>query len=176
MIYQLVTVTYNFCLEGNSANINLTNGCVTLNETQLLVSIRTYDQCVILYAQRDCQNKAGSYTLQTSGMPKDYYTERLLTLTTPVRPKSLQLCSTNHSIVKETSTSNSNGETKMNYSPVDQIDTPRSFAAWTIVFLVFGGLILFVFGAVIGAYFSKYERVCYGVNAERFNVVYKLQT
>lgn len=64
----------------------------------------------------------------------------------------------------------------MNYSPVDQIDTPRSFAAWTIVFLVFGGLILFVFGAVIGAYFSKYERVCYGVNAERFNVVYKLQT
>lgn len=148
--------------------MNLTSGCVTLDSNNRYLSIRTYGQCVILYGVAGCVETQGYYTLQTARKPLEYYVEKLLTLTIPFLPKSIQLCDDEMPWDAESDDkTNQDSGLKDGY----QQSTPK---IWVIVMLCFVGMFVLAFTALGGAYISKYyENISYKHNVQRFNILYK---
>ncbi|XP_035700460.1 uncharacterized protein LOC110861287 isoform X1 [Folsomia candida] len=153
---------YNF--EGHPTYVNLTGGCVTLanNEVIKYLSIRTYGQCVVLYALEGCKDTRGYHVLQIEGKSRDYYVQKLLTQTIPYYTKSVRLCG------KEE-------EEAQNEDP-DAASSCMSLASAPIlsgiILLSFIGMVLISLSALGGAQIFKFYHFHQG-NTAMLNVSYK---
>ncbi|XP_021966028.1 uncharacterized protein LOC110861232 [Folsomia candida] len=88
----MVTFYDYFGFYGHPTSVNLSAGCVKLDEKKFHRSIRTYGRCVVLYALEGCKETRGYHVLQTDGKSGDYYVQKLLAGTSPYYPKSIRLC------------------------------------------------------------------------------------
>ncbi|OXA39351.1 hypothetical protein Fcan01_25819 [Folsomia candida] len=150
--------------KGHPTYVNLTGGCVTLanNEVIKYLSIRTYGQCVVLYALEGCKDTRGYHVLQIEGKSRDYYVQKLLTQTIPYYTKSVRLCG------KEE-------EEAQNEDP-DAASSCMSLASAPIlsgiILLSFIGMVLISLSALGGAQIFKFYHFHQG-NTAMLNVSYK---
>ncbi|XP_035700472.1 uncharacterized protein LOC118433037 [Folsomia candida] len=158
----MVTFYDYFGYYGHPTNINLSAGCVKLDETKAHRSIRTYGQCVVLYALEGCKVTRGYHVLQTGGKSRDYYVQKLLTGTSPYYPLSIRLCG------------------KDEEEDRDDCDAGRfcltTSNLWGIILFLFGGMVLISLSALGGVLIYKlFEKHAHRGNTAGLDVVYKAE-
>ncbi|XP_035711812.1 uncharacterized protein LOC118437122 [Folsomia candida] len=87
----MVTVFDHPGLYGTAINLNLTEGCTTLDQDIPHFSIQTYGQCVVLFDHPHCTDRPG-YSYQTGRKEGEYYVQKQVMGIYPKVLRSIRLC------------------------------------------------------------------------------------